>query len=324
MLELPDGATWRRATTVDADAIFDLVAERNTSVVGFPDVTRDDIADELVEPGFDLATDGWLVEGADGALLGWGWAFGRGTSDSVDIDVYWRDRAVGRWLFARTLERAREMARRAGHAQAQVDVGSYRTDEAQRALVAEFGFEPSTSFHRMRIDHDGPRTEPTTPEGVEVEIGPGDEALRRAAHAVHQASFADHHGFVPQDFDHWLRALEASSTHDWGQLQVVWVAGAGDTAGRQAAGVLIGNDQFVEDEDCGYVRIVGVLDRYRGRGLARLLLERAFARDAAAGRAGTLLHVDTGNVTPALDLYLSVGMRAVLVIDIWRVQLPAF
>ena len=62
---------------------------------------------------------------------------------------------------------------------------------------------------------------------------------------------------------------------------------------------------------------------YRGRGLARLLLERAFARDAAAGRAGTLLHVDTANTTPALDLYLSVGMRAVLAIDMWHRDLPA-
>ncbi len=71
------------------------------------------------------------------------------------------------------------------------------------------------------------------------------------------------------------------------------------------------------------MRIVGVLDQYRGRGLARLLLERAFARDVEAGRVGTLLHVDTANTTPALDLYLSVGMRAVLAIDMWHRDVPA-
>ena len=91
----------------------------------------------------------------------------------------------------------------------------------------------------------------------------------------------------------------------------------------EPAGLLIGNNQFVEDEGCGYVRIVGVLDQYRGRGLARLLLERAFARDVEAGRVGTLLHVDTANTTPALDLYLSVGMRAVLAIDMWHRDVPA-
>ena len=82
--------------------------------------------------------------------------------------------------------------------------------------------------------------------------------------------------------------------------------------GRLAAHVLGGTGKISAEE----------LDDYRGRGLARLLLERAFARDAAAGRAGTLLHVDTANTTPALDLYLSVGMRAVLAIDMWHGDLP--
>ena len=45
---------------------------------------------------------------------------------------------------------------------------------------------------------------------------------------------------------------------------------------------------------------------------------RSFSADAAAGRVGTLLHVDTNNTTPALGVYESVGMRPVLVIDAWR------
>jgi mycothiol synthase len=48
----------------------------------------------------------------------------------------------------------------------------------------------------------------------------------------------------------------------------------------------------------------------------------AFALDAAAGRSGTILHVDTNNPTPALGLYLSVGMTATLAIDVWRRVLP--
>ena len=315
-LPLPDGTTWRRATPDDAAAIFELVAERNTSVVGFADITMDDIADELDEPGFDRERDGWLVHGVDGRLLGWGWAFGRSAGSGMHVDVYWRDVEVARWLFGVVLARVAEMAASGGHDHAAVDMGVYRVDEDQRALMVEHGFEAATSFHRMRIDHDGARPEPLMPEGVEVRLGPGDEELRRTAHAIHQASFAAHYGFAPQEFEPWHEAFEASSTHDWAQLQVLLVDG-------EPAGLLVGNDQFVGDEDCGYVRIVGVLDQYRGRGLARLLLERAFARDAAAGRAGTLLHVDTANTTPALDLYLSVGMRAVLAIDMWHRDLPA-
>jgi len=56
----------------------------------------------------------------------------------------------------------------------------------------------------------------------------------------------------------------------------------------------------------------------RGRGVAKHLLGHAFHLDASTGRAGTILHVDSNNPTPALGLYESVGMRPVLVIDVWR------
>jgi len=52
--------------------------------------------------------------------------------------------------------------------------------------------------------------------------------------------------------------------------------------------MVLGNDQFVADEGCG-----------------------------------TILHVDTNNPTPALGLYERVGMRPVLVIDVWRRSLTA-
>ncbi len=46
--------------------------------------------------------------------------------------------------------------------------------------------------------------------------------------------------------------------------------------------------------------------------LAKYLLYDAFAQDAAAGRTGTILHVDTNNPTQALRLYQSVGMTPTL------------
>ena len=72
-------------------------------------------------------------------------------------------------------------------------------------------------------------------------------------------------------------------------------------------------NHFVPDEGCGYVLSLAVLPAFRSRGLGRFLLLNAFAADAAIGRKGTYLHVDSGNTTPALGLYLSAGMRLVLV-----------
>ena len=41
-----------------------------------------------------------------------------------------------------------------------------------------------------------------------------------------------------------------------------------------------------------------------------------------AGRVAVLLHVDVANVTGALRLYESVGMRTVLEIDAWANRVP--
>ena len=47
------------------------------------------------------------------------------------------------------------------------------------------------------------------------------------------------------------------------------------------------------------------------------MLRDYFARARREGRTAVLLHVDVANVTGALRLYESVGMRAVLEIDAW-------
>lgn len=86
----------------------------------------------------------------------------------------------------------------------------------------------------------------------------------------------------------------------------------------QAVGVTECNDNFVSTDNCGYVGRLAVVPSARGRGLAKFLLRTAFAADAAAGCDGTILHVDTGNPTPAVALYTGVGMRPDLISDIWQ------
>lgn len=314
-VNLPEGYTWRRATPADADTIFTLVTRYNTEVIGFGDCTLDDLRADLIEPGFDLATDSWLVFGPDGGLTGFGWAIGKGGGQEVDVDVISREDAVVDWLFERVLARAAECARAGGHATCNVDKGTYRDDTRMRAAMEAAGFHTSTVFHRMRADHeDAP--EPTAPPGVTLRTGPGDEQFRRTAHAVLNGSFADHYGWFPKSFEDWHQTLAQDNTFDWSMLTLAELDGT-------PVGILIPTDQFVEDEKCGYVADIGVLPQARGHGIAKYLLRIQFRNDFLAGRAGTILHVDTNNTTPALGLYESVGMRPVLVIDVWRRELQS-
>jgi mycothiol synthase len=311
---LPTGHTFRRPTTDDAELIYALIAARNIAVVGNADYTLDDMIDELGSPGFDLGQDAWLVFAGDD-LVGYGTVVGEGDRHLLDIDFYAENGAVREWLLGECVARAKEVARAHGHAEVTLDSGTYRADESKRELLAANGFTPGTTYHRMRIDHTGPVPAPDVPEGVVLRRGALDEETQRVAHAVFTETFTGQYGFTPRSYEEWFKARDAQSTFDWSQLTLLELDG-------QAVGFVENNDQFVEDENCNYVGRLGVLEEARGRGLAKFLLRDAFAVDAEAGRDGTILHVDTNNPTPALGLYLSVGMRAVLVIDVWRRTLP--
>lgn len=312
---LPSGFSWRAPRLEDAEQLLELVSAYNTRIIGSADYTLDDARDELLEPGFDPETDGWLVFDGTGELAGCGRAMGSGDSGLVDVDVIATDPGVSRWLLDRALDRARDIARSKGHSMVTVDKGVYRADHTVRALVAERKFKPGTTYHRMRIDHAGPVPMPEPPPGVVLHEGAYDEATRRAAYEVSMASFRDHFGSVETPYGEWLATREAKSTFDWSQLMLL------ECDGRPVA-MSECTDQFVEDENCGYVLRLGVVREARGRGLAKYLLRRVFAVDSAAGRSGTVLQVDTNNTTPALGLYTSVGMTPYLVIDVWRTQIP--
>ncbi len=302
----------RRPRAEDAAAIHELSAACDVAALGVSDTTLGDIEEVLAEPKLDLDQDAWLAHDADGRLLAWAWAVGPGDSDLVEIEVSVRPGVDGlaERLWPVVLERARELARERGHDTATVDVVAYRADATKRALARKYGFEPSTSFSRMRIDFDGPVEPPAEPPGLTLHTGLSDE-VRREAHRVQQEGFADHYGFVPSDYDLWFERRQQQSANDWSQLILARVDG-------RPAAMVHGNDQFVIDQQCGYVATLAVLPEFRGRGLGKLLLRRAFAADAARGRKGTILHVDSNNVTPALGLYESAGMRPVLTIDVWR------
>lgn len=325
-MDLPRGLRTVRPSPDRAEQVLALVAAYNQRMVGSADYTLDDVQADLSAPGFDPERDGWLVLDGSDTAVGYGWSSAEiepvtGEAEDepagVDIDVVASDPAVAEWLLAAVLDRSRERARDAGRGRVGLTTGTYRSDVTLQETLAGRGFAPTTTFQRLRIDHAGPLVEPDPPAGVRLRRGPGDDALRRDAYAVDAAAFVEHFGEShPPTYERWVQRTEAGAGADWGQLLVA------DLDGRPV-GMLLGNDQFVEDEGCGYVRRIGVVPEARGRGIAGYLLRVAFARDAAAGRAGTLLHVDTNNTTPALGLYQGVGMRVVLVIDMWQLTIDA-
>ncbi|MGN9809987.1 GNAT family N-acetyltransferase [Micromonospora sp. BQ11] len=315
-VELPSEMTVRRATEADAEVIFDVQAAHNVPVAGEANATVEDVADELVEPGFDLDTDGWLVFDRAGVAIGWGWACRKGDSDNVDVAVYTRPghEQAAPWLWRVVQRRAAEIAQELGHDTVTIDTEVFRDDPGKRRAARDNGFAPATSFLRLRIDHRPPVPFPAPPGGLGVSLSMRDgtdEQVRRDGHAVYNEGFADHFGFVPAEYQAWQDQRVASSAHDWAQLHVAYLDG-------EPAAVLLRTNSFVPDDNCGYVHTLATRPTFRRQGLGAYLLRYAFAADAAAGRTGTVLHVDTDPERPALALYQAAGMRPIQIIDIWR------
>jgi ribosomal protein S18 acetylase RimI-like enzyme len=187
----------------------------------------------------------------------------------------------------------------------------FREDVLRADIAAEHGFTLETTYNRMRIDHSGPVAVPAVPAGTVLRRGAPDNATRRQAHRVIEASFRSQPGAEPRPYDDWVQSRENRSTFDWSLVSVLEADG-------QAVAVRECSNQFLQSDKCGYVGRLGVLEEARGRGYAKFLLQDAFALDAAAGHAGTLLHVDANNPTPAVALYLAVGMRVTTSADAWR------
>jgi ribosomal protein S18 acetylase RimI-like enzyme len=168
----------------------------------------------------------------------------------------------------------------------------------------------------MRIDFSGAAQSDTDRGGdrgddgsVTVRRSDGTDADLHVAHRVDEDSFREHYGQVPRTFETFKERFDDRGP-GWSSL---WLA----EFDGHPAGLLIGTKQFLDDENAGYVRTLGVQPDYRGRGIGRLLLQAYFTAARAEGREAVLLHVDVANVTNALALYESVGMRPVLQIDAW-------
>jgi mycothiol synthase len=298
--------TRRRVTLDDIDAVAALLEANDLAVVGFVDFTRDDITADLGRD--DLEAYGWYD--GSGALSAYAWVTRSENSHQVELDLYVHpdhDDALGDEVIAFLEDRARSLVSEAGYDEPWMGTGAYRQDSRTRAWLERAGFDGRTTFTRMRIDLDTPVPEPA-PEVVIRRVT--DEPDLRTAHRIDEESFVAHYGHVPTSFERW-RAKLTTQGPDFAQVYLAELDG-------EPVGVLVGTRQFeAEGDNAGYVRTLGVLPGARGAGVATALLRDYFARCQRDGRSGVLLHVDVANVTGALRLYESVGMRPILEIDAW-------
>lgn len=295
----------RPLVLADLDDVCDLLAASDRAVLGFADFTPEEVAGDLRRD--DLESYGWYDDA--GALVGYGWVEPTPGSNQVELDVYVHpdhDGALGHAVLATLEDRGRSLVAEAGHGEPWLGAGAYHADTRTQKWLADAGYTVRTTFTRMRIDLGAAPVDSTT-DVVVREVS--DDAAMRTAHEIQEESFVGHYGHVRSTYEKWLQRL-AEKGDGWHRVFLAELAG-------QPLGVMVTSRQFEPDENADYISTLGVLAAGRGRGVAKAMLRHCFAAAQQAGRTAVLLHVDVANVTGALRLYESVGMRVVLEIDAW-------
>jgi mycothiol synthase len=307
------------------DDVESVCAVCNAWAMRMEGMSTHDVEEERVDwqvPGFDLETDSVVVQ-ADGSLIAYAsvWdtsephvrvgGFYRVRPDYDDPDL---EEALLLWLESRARQ-AIELA--PPEARVILTHGAFSKDRDRKELLSRHGYGLVRHFVRLRIELAEPPGAPKIPAGIVIRPFDPKTDLRPTVSAVREA-FRDHWGHVERDLDEelaqWTHWVHADPDFD----PSVWhLACDGD----EVVGASLGSTKRPEAENLAYIFTIAVRQAWRNRGIARALLLHSFSAFYERGKTVVDLDADAANLTGAMRLYESVGMRHVWQNDAYEKEL---
>jgi mycothiol synthase len=281
---LPDGLRARPIATEDLDDVVAMVNACELHDTGELMLERADLLADAGAEGFDPDAD-WLCVSDGERLVAWA-ILEDGRRAIVDVLPDVRGRGIGTWLRRWSEARASEL----GAPRVLQTIDDRRTDVVTTLIAA--GYVTRGTSWILRMDHPERPGAPDVPEGVELRaFRPSDED---EALAMFERAFSEFEGRQPSTPATWRSMV----THREGFAPEDLVVAVAD--GRIVGGA------FLIDADEIWVDKLAVARGHRHRGIARALLQTAFARSFDRGYTWTTLSTDSR--TGALSLYERVGM----------------
>lgn len=201
-----------------------------------------------------------------------------------------------RALHAEVLDRGEAFAHAEGANK--ILTGAAEPDSAARRLFESRGYREARRFYEMAVELTEEPVAPVVPDGLLLDELHEDEY--RAFYDALNEAFADHWEWHPQPWDEWFERRRGQHRDGDGPIWFVI------RDGEELAAVTR-NDLSIGGG--GYVGAIGVRPAWRGRGLAKALLQRTFAEFWRRGTPRVTLDVDSQNETGAVALYERVGMH---------------
>lgn len=269
--------TLRVPSEDDAEEVARILSEGSPEPVGPDSVLRD-----WSFPGVQVEMDARLGPGSYAFVESFG-------DERVWIDLAGRPTAE---LLDWAELRAQELGSR-------LLSGSWLTREPILRELERRGFTLVRNSYRMAIELGAPTPDPGWPDGVEARaFESGDEQV---FYDLHQETFRDSWEPIEETYDEWAHQFLVPEV----LAPAHWTLAVAD---EEPAGFAMCHPHVV-DGGLGWVRVLGVRRSFRGRGLGRALLLRAFGQFRNHGLTRAGLGVDATSPTGANKLYESVGMR---------------
>ena len=284
--------TIRPARLDEVEVAAELLNEHSRRLHGVDDQTASELLQYWESPDVDFAHDVLVAEGPGGELVGY-----------ADLGVH----GGHIWFDVRGLEQEplRALLDAVEARAAQKKPGALlmgytsEPDQAVREVYEQAGYSITRHGYRMEISLDGGAPEPQWPDGFTVRTMREGEEER--VYEAHMTSFADTWMFARESFEVWVHWFVKDPAFD---PSLWFLAEAGD----ELAGISL--TRASENEPgLAWVRILGVLPKFRQRGLAQALLQQTFDECASRGMSRVGLGVDAENPTGAVRVYERAGMH---------------
>ncbi len=299
---LAPGPKLRAAQWPDLEPVTQLILDVCTAD-GDPTVavTAEELAREWKSPGFELEKNAWVVETAEGRIVGYEEFNNRHAHAFLMGDGYVHPEYHGLGIGTAML-RMLEVRARAEMELAEPDLrvflrnGMMIGDTVSRQMHEAEGYRPIRFSWHMEIKlEDTPRLT-AWPAGIELRPF----VLEQHDHTVfeaHEEAFSDHWGHTPGTYEHWQHHVSGRDDLDPSLWFIAW-------DGDQIAGYSLCRYRM----GAGWVGTLGVRRAWRKRGLGEALLLHSFGEFYRRGMQTIGLGVDAQNPTGATRLYKKAGM----------------
>ncbi len=300
----------RPAQWADAQAVTKLILDVCTAD-GDPTVatTREELLRFWKSDDFNLETDAWVVETAQGQVVGYEEFYNRFAHASLNGDGYVHPEYMGKGIgtaLLRTLEtRAREETKRA-EADLRVFLrnGMAARDTVGREMHEHEGYKTIRYSWRMEITLTEAPSSAPWPAGLELR--PFTLEQNRQVFEAHEEAFRDHWGHTPGTFERWQHHMTRREDFDPSLWFIAWDTSSGSgSGGGQIAGYALCRLRM----GIGWVGTLGVRRAWRKQGLGLALLYHSFGEFYGREKPVIGLGVDAANPTGATRLYQKAGMH---------------